>query len=276
MILLLSLALAHPLDPVSVHRDGEVVELRWSVDSERPLLSVGSCAPGAASVEETDGMWVERRIWDCAQPPERLQLDAGERVALVRWGALQRVLRPRESEVALSGPSSSFVGLGVQHLIEGADHVALIVGMTVLLGAGRTLLVAVTAFTVGHGLTLWLATLGWIPMSTWVAEACIAASLVAIGVELTEEEPWWHPAMPLVLGLVHGLGFAATLEQLTDAVSVSALFGFNLGVELGQLAVVAVVLAVLRVIPPTPRVPVLAGWVIGLYGAMLLVERGWS
>lgn len=133
--------------------------------------------------------------------------------------------------------------LGVRHLLAGLDHLLFIVGLMLLVKGKRRLVVALTAFTVGHSVTLGAAVLGLVRLPTGPIEVGIALSLVLLALQIAEprrppaRRPW---LFAFAFGLLHGLGFAGALVEAglpADAVP-AALFGFNLGVELGQLAVV--------------------------------------
>lgn len=141
--------------------------------------------------------------------------------------------------------------LGVWHLVFGLDHVLFVLGLLVLVRGAR-LVVAVTAFTVGHSVTLALAVLDVVSLPSGPVEIAIAASLVAVAVEVVRRcdghgdgpisrRPW---LLSGAFGLVHGLGFAGALGEvgLPDEAVPLALLGFNVGVEVGQLAVVTLAL----------------------------------
>lgn len=135
------------------------------------------------------------------------------------------------------------VGLGASHLLGGADHLAFALALVLLARTWRAAIAGVSAFAVGHSLTLVAATLGWLRIpSTW-AELGIAASVVLVALELARARPGPPPRRLVVAasaaGLVHGLGFATALAQMGGAALVPALAGFNLGVELGQLVGIA-------------------------------------
>jgi hypothetical protein len=141
----------------------------------------------------------------------------------------------------------AYLRLGVEHLLSGIDHLLFIAGLVLLVHGGR-LLLTVSAFTVGHSLTLSLAVLGWLRVPASLAELGIAASLLLLGVELARPagaRVGWLRRAPLAMaagfGLLHGLGFAGALSELGLPASdiPLALFAFNLGIELGQLLVVA-------------------------------------
>lgn len=151
---------------------------------------------------------------------------------------------------AVSAPSAStsfarMVWMGVQHIVTGYDHLAFLLGLLLLGGRVRTLVAILTAFTVAHSITLALAVLRVVSLSPGFVEPAIALSIAYVGVEnlfVTDARKRWRITFPF--GLLHGFGFAGALTalDLPRAQLPSALFGFNLGVEVGQLAVLAVVL----------------------------------
>jgi hydrogenase/urease accessory protein HupE len=142
----------------------------------------------------------------------------------------------------------------------------------------------VTAFTVGHSATLALAVLGIANLPGALVEIGIAASLVALGVELATQGPdrHGHPwLLALLFGLLHGFGFAGALREAglpAEAIPLT-LFSFNLGIEIGQLAFVALALNTISLSRPfldrlpagISRVPIHA---IGSLGVFWCLERG--
>ena len=139
----------------------------------------------------------------------------------------------------------SFLRMGVEHIVGGYDHLVFLFGLILLGGRFRSLLATVTAFTLAHSITLALAALDvWNPGSRFV-EPAIGATIAYVGIEnLFLREPRGRWRITFFLGLVHGFGFAGALAEagLSRAHLVPALLLFNLGVELGQMAVLAVVL----------------------------------
>ncbi|WP_394841164.1 HupE/UreJ family protein [Pendulispora brunnea] len=156
-----------------------------------------------------------------------------------------RIDKAPHSEIA-----SQWIRLGAEHVYTGLDHVAFVVGLFLITGAQRRrLLATITAFTVAHSLTLALAALHILELPRAPVEAAIAASVVLVAYESTHDEktftrryPW---AVAFGFGLVHGLGFAGALGELSlprGAFGV-ALASFNVGVELAQLSIVGALLA---------------------------------
>ena len=153
-----------------------------------------------------------------------------------------------------------FLAEGVRHILEGYDHLAFVslLLLPIVLGRGprppasarrvaMEILRVVTAFTVAHSLTLALAAMGHVPIPTRLVELTIAASvLLAAVLNLVPNAPRIGAKLAFAFGLVHGFGFANALGDLAgDTALLASLTGFNFGVELGQLAVVAALLPLL-------------------------------
>ncbi|MDV7145458.1 HupE/UreJ family protein [Tropicimonas sp. TH_r6] len=152
---------------------------------------------------------------------------------------------------------TSYLGLGFEHILEGWDHLLFVFALLVLIRDPWRLVGAITAFTLAHSITLALAALGHVSVPGPPVEACIALSIVFLAVEMLKHEdgkqrlserfPW---IVSFSFGLLHGLGFAGALTEigLPQGEIPMALLAFNVGVELGQLAFVAGVLAVFLVL----------------------------
>lgn len=145
----------------------------------------------------------------------------------------------------------AFIKLGVEHIWTGYDHLLFLFALLVVCRSFRSIVGIVSCFTLAHSLTLALATLNVVNLPSRLVEAAIAASIVFVGVEnlwRRGEEPRGRWALTFAFGLIHGFGFASVLRDLgvgSGAQGVAMpLFTFNLGVELGQIAVAAVVLPV--------------------------------
>lgn len=188
---------------------------------------------------------------------------------------------PREQPL---GVITGYTLLGVEHLASGLEHLLFVAGLLLLVSGGRRILLAVTAFTLGHSLTLALAVLEIASLPAALAEFGIAASLVALAVELAAKGPERRPhpwLLALLFGLLHGFGFAGALREAglpAEAIPL-ALFSFNLGIEIGQLAFVVLVLDTVslardsleRIPAALGRVPVYA---IGSLGVFWCLDRG--
>jgi hypothetical protein len=145
-----------------------------------------------------------------------------------------------------------FLRLGFTHILpEGLDHVLFVLGLALLSPRLGPLLAQVTAFTVAHTFTLALAVYGVVSLPSRIVEPLIAASIVYVATEnlLRTEASWARLAVVFAFGLLHGLGFAGALSELgwPQGRRLAALVSFNVGVELGQLAVIALAAAALAV-----------------------------
>lgn len=141
----------------------------------------------------------------------------------------------------------SYLPVGFDHILPlGLDHILFVLGLFLYSTLWSALLWQVTAFTAAHTLSLALASLGFVTVSPAIVEPLIAASIVYVAVEnlLRSPESPLSPKRPLVvfgLGLLHGLGFATMLGEfgLPSGAFIPSLLGFNVGLELGQLTVLA-------------------------------------
>ncbi len=139
----------------------------------------------------------------------------------------------------------SMLKLGVEHILTGADHLVFLFGLILVGGRLRSLVGAVSAFTLAHSITLALAALSIFAPSPRLVEPAIALSIAYVGVEnlfVEDASKRWRITFPF--GLVHGFGFAAALREigLPHGQVPIALVSFNLGVEIGQLGVLSIAL----------------------------------
>ena len=176
----------------------------------------------------------------------------------------------------------SFVWLGMEHIWIGLDHLLFLLALTFLVKRSR-LIWAITSFTIAHSITLVMATMGWFALSIGVVEALIAFSVVLLAVEMTKEKDLSRGYLGITFsfGLLHGLGFASVLGELGLPASdrFSALLGFNVGVEIGQVIFVLAVLGVLEFISwqlPKIRLRQPASAVIGVVASFWFCERVFS
>jgi hypothetical protein len=192
---------------------------------------------------------------------------------------------PRADKTAL--PVAQYLSLGIEHIWTGIDHLLYVFGLILLVGNWRLLLKTITAFTIAHSITLAAATLKIIPVAAAPVEAVIALSIVYVAVELVyarrgafglaQRAPW---LIAFAFGLLHGFGFAGALAETglpADNIPLALLL-FNVGIEIGQLAFVAVVLSLLtlsrRYLPRTAHwLRYGAPHVIGSLAAFWFIER---
>lgn len=156
----------------------------------------------------------------------------------------------REATLKLHAPVATdwaaFILMGAEHILGGLDHLLFLIALLALSRSLWSTVKVVTGFTVGHSITLSLATLGWVEVPSSIVEPLIAASIIWVALENiisphSEGRRW---LVAIFFGLVHGLGFAGSLLELglRHEALVRALIGFNLGVELAQILFVALVL----------------------------------
>ncbi len=174
---------------------------------------------------------------------------------------VHRVEPTQPSLVLAASPSlytvaSTYLGLGVEHILFGIDHLLFVLALVLLVKGRRRLFWTISAFTLAHSVTLVAASLGWMKVPVAPVEAVIALSIVFVAAEIvhgqrgdegvTARAPW---IVAFVFGLLHGFGFAGALHEigLPGHAIPLALFLFNVGVEIGQLLFVAVVLTLLAI-----------------------------
>lgn len=199
----------------------------------------------------------------------------------------EHLVSGRAGRITIGGPvgsaASTWLVLGVEHILGGLDHLAFVLALLLLVEGRRRLFFAITAFTVAHSITLGLAAFDVIRLPSAPVEATIAASVLCVAREamsdretLSKRAPW---LVALIFGLVHGLGFAGVLRDLglPEGSAGKALFFFNVGVEIGQLAIVVVVLGVAhlarRWVARAPRLRTAACYALGAVAAFWLVDR---
>lgn len=180
-----------------------------------------------------------------------------------------------------------YLQLGAKHILIGIDHLFFVTGLLLLAGSALTLLKTVTAFTLGHSITLALVSLNIIPQWPALIELGIAATILVLAVELSSRQPrpsllrrYQWPVAAL-FGLVHGLGFAGVLSELGLPKNdiLPALFSFNIGIEIGQLLFVAALAAVYAAVkklpqPSYPAVQKLTIYMMGSVSVFWCLERG--
>jgi hydrogenase/urease accessory protein HupE len=176
-----------------------------------------------------------------------------------------------------------YIPVGFDHIVpKGLDHILFVLGLFFLASTLRPLLWQVSTFTVAHTITLAAAALGYVNVPGNIVEPLIAASIVFIAVEnlLSKGVSSWRLVVIFCFGLLHGLGFASVLGEfgLPDEAFVPALIGFNVGVELGQLAVILTAFVLIgfwfRDKPwYRARISMPASVLIGAVGAWWFIER---
>lgn len=220
------------------------------------------------------------------------QASAMVMVSLLDGRQYQQVLNTEQPEFVIPAEStagdvaSNYTWLGIEHIWSGFDHLLFVFGLLLLVGGGSRLFWTITAFTVGHSITLSLVTLGFFDYPVALVEFTIALSIFVLAVELTRTEkhdalwrnPWWLAG---AFGLLHGMGFAGALVDTglpQDNLPLALLF-FNVGIEVGQIAFILVILSVWFMIrkplrPWQDRLLPVPIYILGSLSAMWCIERG--
>jgi hydrogenase/urease accessory protein HupE len=266
-------------------------------------FSLKGCAlqPGAAAQMDGEDGVALRASWLCAAPVEELIVRVGflesfpighthlSRIAFGPTEISQRVAQADEPSFevhrsrSVAAEAWRFLLLGIGHIFTGYDHIAFLIGLLLLGGTLIELVKIVTAFTIAHSVTLALAALDIVAPSPRIVEPLIAASIVYVGVENLWALRTSRAASALrhrwmitfAFGLVHGFGFASVLRELElpRAVLATGLVSFNLGVEVGQVAIVLAAVPLLRRLRALPAFsPALSACVSAL-GTFWLVQR---
>ena len=183
--------------------------------------------------------------------------------------------------------ASTYFVLGVEHILEGFDHLLFVLALLLLVGNIRVLIWTISAFTLAHTITLMLASLDLIHLSSRAVEATIALSIIFVAAEivyamrgkihLSKKYPW---AIAFGFGLIHGLGFAEALKEigLPQTEIVPSLIFFNIGVEVGQLLFISFVLLSIWIGKKffkkyTYNVQLITAYTIGITATVWFLER---
>jgi hydrogenase/urease accessory protein HupE len=251
---------------------GEGITRAWEVDCGPAGLVGGEIAVSDLDVARTDALvhveWADGRVVQTVLRADRPSFVVPE--------------RPSRLEVF-----RDYLALGLEHILGGHDHLLFVLGLLLLVRDPRSLAATITAFTIGHSLTLSAAMLGLADLRPALAEFLIAASVLTLAVEVAHDDgdsllrrrPWLAAGG---FGLLHGLGFAGALREagLPEGSIPQALVAFNIGIEVGQLLFVAALgaawLALRRAVGRGDRAKRLAlvpAYAIGSIAAFWCFER---
>jgi HupE / UreJ protein len=220
---------------------------------------------------------------------------SGEAVVWVRYadGASTSHLLTRDASTWTLPPRVSFwavgkqyVELGVRHILGGYDHLLFLLLLVLTLKTPRSVLLAETCFTLSHSVSFTATALGWVRVAPAPAEACIALSLALVALDIGRSRVGFGAAasprnvagLAFLFGLVHGLGFAGGLREigLPERDVATALASFAAGVEMGQVAFLAAVLAIVhfaRRMPSWPKVELVGAYAGGALSTFWIIER---
>jgi hydrogenase/urease accessory protein HupE len=195
---------------------------------------------------------------------------------------------PTESKltaVVRNNSFADFLAMGVKHIWTGYDHLLFLFGLLIVTRNFVSSFKIITCFTVAHSITLAVGTLSLVQFSSRFVEPLIAASIVYVGIEnlVRGDDPKGRWLLTFGFGLIHGFGFASVLRELGVGSNGSGiavpLVSFNLGVELGQIAIAALVLPVIWKLRAKPAF--INRWVpacsvlVALLGGYWFVQRVW-
>ncbi len=277
--------------------NGEV-EIRIS-----PLFPESCRLVGAAQGEEDGSTLLVRGELACAEGLvgqwvaidglETTITDVMLRVYYLDGASETHLLRPSSTGVEIGQAAGAgrralaYIRLGIQHIVQGVDHLLFVLGLLLIVQSTSMLLKTITSFTVAHSLTLAVATLGYAEVPSLPLNAVIALSILFLAPEivraqrgetsLTIRHPW---VVAFAFGLLHGFGYATGLTAmgLPTAEIPLALFTFNVGVEIGQLAFVGMVLLLVGAFRTLeirwPRWALSApAYAVGTLGAFWTIDR---
>lgn len=302
-----AVAAAHDLRPATLglveHEDGRV-DVSWT-----PPVQAGREIEGLAPVYPDHCSELGPNQLDCGEQGLRGRLSirglAGSSVEVIvqvhspgghvevaalrernpdyELGALES---SREADAGEGAPSARrqlawvYLGIGVEHIVLGIDHVLFVLGLLFVVGFERRLVWTITAFTLAHSITLACSVLDILRVPIAPVEAVIALSILLVASEacherptLTRRAPW---AVAFAFGLLHGFGFAGALREigLPDQQLGLGLLCFNLGVELGQLGIVVLCFGIGRLLAGRgERLRLPALYAMGTAAAYWAIER---
>lgn len=254
---------------------------KYIIDGAYTERGIFRCEGGiTGQTVSIDGL--SRTLTDVLVRVERA--DGSTQVARLTPSAPSFVVVATPAALAVAG---TYLAIGFEHILLGIDHLLFVLALLIIVKGTRKLIWTITAFTIAHSLTLAAATLGLLQVPQAPVEAVIALSIVFVASEiihvsqgrpgLVQRKPW---IVAFTFGLLHGFGFAGALTEVglpEQAVPLALLF-FNVGVELGQLAFVAAVFAVVliarRLIAKMPDwTEIAAAYSIGILASFWTIQR---
>lgn len=305
---LFSGAHAHEVRPAYLHATETkeaVFEVVWKqpvLDGRRlrikPVFPNGCTELGARDIRSNGKTATESFTVNCPlltgdirlEGLERTLTDAFLRLDYLNGEQKSGVLKPANPVFDLGSAQAAaapaYVKIGIDHIVFGWDHLLFVIGL-VMLVARRQIIGVASAFTVAHSVTLALAAFELLTLPTRPVEILIAMSIVLLGIEILRKsrgqtslairKPY---LISFAIGLIHGCGFASALSEigLPKGAELSALLFFNIGVELGQLAVIICLLlfiwALLKAAPSSQRrLEVVSAYGLGIVGMFWVIQR---
>jgi hydrogenase/urease accessory protein HupE len=265
-------------DRLRITADGKPVKPEWSVPealADRQAVRVVLRFPGVSAPGKL-GIAANMFPYD---PVHQTFVNIYENGDLTRQSILNHFQRELEyvtgTRQGALGVIARFVPEGIHHILIGPDHLLFLVGLLLLGGSLRRLLLVVTAFTIAHSITLSLAALEIFTPPARIIEPAIALSIVYVGFDnlLVKEGRDVRAWIAFSFGFIHGFGFANVLKEmdLPRRALGWSLFSFNLGVEIGQMVVVLVVATALATLRARSEQ---AGRMVAIAGSILVILAG--
>ena len=266
-------------DAASMRADEELTDSNNSVFFEASLRQpqidgrflgldlATNCAAQLTSASLSGEALIEVSLLTCNDEPlqkieilglDRTMIDALVSITRLDGSESNHLITAQETSLDLSSDSAAlpaYLLVGFEHLVLGYDHIFFVLMLLYLVSKPRQIFWVVSSFTLAHSLTLALSALDVMIVAQRPIEAAIAASIVLLAYEtLTDRQSLSHRFPALVafsFGLIHGLGFAGALSEigLPEGSRLGALLLFNIGIEIGQIAIVVGVLIALRALP---------------------------
>jgi hydrogenase/urease accessory protein HupE len=240
------------------------------------------------SVQSNTGETLAERLLSANADSVRIEANAasdGARPQPENKGAGEPRTGSESAKPAGANSFSDFLAMGVRHIWTGYDHLLFLFGLLIVTRNFASSVKIITCFTIAHSITLAVATLNLVHISSRIVEPLIAVSIVYVGVEnlLRGDDPKGRWLLTFAFGLIHGFGFASVLRELGVGANGSSiavpLVSFNLGVELGQIVIAAAVLPVIWTLRARPvfvrRWVPTCSLLVALLGSYWFVQRVW-
>ena len=275
-------------------------DLRLQLDPQLPdtcnvVIPPSARSSGTAlitySTIQCDGSLAGKRIVIAGL--ENTLTDVLARIEHLDGGKQTIRIQPNDPSFIVTGSQSkldlikTYLTLGIEHILLGIDHLLFVFALLLIVSGTRRLIWTITAFTIAHSITLAGATLGYVHVPQQPVEAVIALSILFLATEIVHSQRGkpgyaerWPWLVAFIFGLLHGFGFAGALAETgipENAIPIALVF-FNIGVELGQLAFVAVVLVTGWFLHQAKTVPlktaeIYTAYVIGGVASFWTIER---
>lgn len=302
LLLIVSLdAFPHEMRPALLNIT-QVSEQDYEVTFRQPIIQdrflnlavQSNCSENLNRTVRSRTLLEESFSWQCEGALEHVRIQGLENTLIDTMVIIETLsaestsylLNGRNPVLQLTSGASvpAYLLLGIEHLIFGIDHVFFVLLLLFFVTGFRQLIVVITSFTVAHSITLGLSAFDLVTVSQPPVEALIALSIVLLAAEALrktpsrlERYPW---VVAFVFGLLHGMGFAGALADigLPQDSAIMALFLFNVGIELGQLGIVAIAFFITWLVSQTVSIPwrrlaILPVYLIGGVSTYWFIDR---